>query len=130
MIFLKGLYFQWGLGNGLDGRDAGCCGAEGCHNGDAIGHGSAADDHLILTRLFAAGSINDELHFPIFDHIDDMGASLREFVETVHYDAGFREKRGGSVRGKNFKSQSEKIFDNGQGCFFIGILDADKKIAS
>ena len=67
-----------------------------------------ADFHFVLARDLAAGGVDDEMDFPVLDHVERVGPAFAELEELASRDAGGVQRGGGAAGGENLKPRSAK----------------------
>ena len=73
--------------------------------GDPSGDRLAANRPRFAHRLLAFGGVDDQRHFVIFYHIDDVRATLPHLVDPAADDAGLLQRRRGAARWPRSRSR-------------------------
>ena len=92
-------------------------------------HRRAADRDLVPAGRLAMRGIDDELHFPVLDQVEKIGAPFREFVNQFRRDTRGLEDRQRAFRRVDLETCRAKFPGDRHDLVFVRILDADENMA-
>src|ERR1700683_113775 len=114
------------------GANAARCGGAGRQRGDArdvVTDRSAADGFFVVEGFAAERRVDDQVYLSRFDQVNDVRTPFVHFVNRVDFDAGARQSRGRTARGRDAESGGGEIFYDGADMFFVVVVDADENDA-